>query len=388
MVKWFIPVIGLITLSAVAGCMNNTARISGSLHNHKHGEYIFLDELKSDKLEPIDSARITSNGTFTFKAEVNNPSFFLLRINTNNFLTMLVEPGQKIFISAGYDSLNLPSVVEGSDGTRLMAEYNRYLGLTIDKLKSLNRIYEENEGKPGLPGLMDSLDSMAQGYLDEINSYTRKYIDENLNSLVSLVALYQQVAPGVYVLDHVRDRRYFEKVDSALYPRFSGYDPVRTLHEEVKQLTAGPGLDEAIPGVQDMAPEISLPAPGGDTINLSSTRGSFVLLDFWASWCPPCRQENPNLVEAYEQYHRKGFQIYQVSLDKTREAWIKGIEEDRLGRWIHVSDIQYWNSVVVPKYKIESIPANFLLDPEGRIIAVNLRGERLQQKLAEVFSKR
>jgi hypothetical protein len=95
--------------------------------------------------------------------------------------------------------------------------------------------------------------------------------------------------------------------------------------------------------------------------------------------------ENPNLVRAYDMYHRKGFQIFQVSLDKSRDAWIKGIEDDKLEKWIHVSDLQYWNSIVVPLYKIESIPANFLLDKEGRVIATNLRGERLQQKLAELF---
>jgi peroxiredoxin len=134
------------------------------------------------------------------------------------------------------------------------------------------------------------------------------------------------------------------------------------------------------------APEIIMPTPEGDTIKLSSTRGSVVLLDFWASWCAPCRQENPNLVKAYSKYHNRGFQIYQVSLDKTREAWIKGIEDDQLGKWIHVSDIQYWNSMAVQLYKIESIPSNFLLDKEGRIIATNLRGEALQTKLAELFN--
>jgi peroxiredoxin len=137
----------------------------------------------------------------------------------------------------------------------------------------------------------------------------------------------------------------------------------------------------------DVAPEIALPTPEGDTIRLSSTRGSIVLLDFWASWCAPCRLENPNLVKAYNMYRKKGFQIYQVSLDKTREAWVKGIEDDKLGKWIHVSDVKYWSSVVIPIYKIESIPSNFLLDREGRIIATNLRGDKLEQKLSEVFNK-
>ena len=171
----------------------------------------------------------------------------------------------------------------------------------------------------------------------------------------------------------------------SLYPE---YEPVVTLHEQVKELSAkvggttGPAAETTSGNV---APEISLPTPAGDTIKLSSTRGSVVLLDFWASWCAPCRKENPNLVNAYNLYHKKGFQIFQVSLDKTKDAWMKGIEEDHLEKWIHVSDVKYWNSIVVPLYKVESIPANFLLDKEGHIIASNLRGDQLQLKLAELL---
>lgn len=376
------------TIFAFSGCQNNTVNISGSITNPVSGEYIYLDELSSDKLEPVDSFMIT-DGTFKLKAETRNPSFYLLRFNSNNFLTMVVEPGQKINVEVHHDSLNYPSLVEGSEGTMLLSEYNDKLRGTIDKMKSLNRIYEENENNPGLPELMNSLDSMAQENLNEINSYTKDYIDKNINSLASLVALYQQVAPGVYVLDQVRDWKYFAKVDSSLYLKYPEYAPVATLHEQVKELKSSLGLTTgSLTDQNAIAPDIILPTPEGDTVKLSSTRGSYVLVDFWASWCPPCRVESPNLVKAYDQFHRKGFQIYQVSLDKTKEAWIKGIEDDKLGRWIHVSDIQYWNSVVVPLYKIESIPANFLLDREGRIIATNLRGERLQEKLAEVFSKR
>ncbi|NMB52377.1 MAG: TlpA family protein disulfide reductase, partial [Bacteroidales bacterium] len=132
--------------------------------------------------------------------------------------------------------------------------------------------------------------------------------------------------------------------------------------------------------------DIALPDPQGDTIRLSSTRGKIVLLDFWASWCNPCRKENPNLVKAYNTYHNNGFEIYQVSLDKAKESWVQGIRQDKLEKWIHVSDVKYWNSVVVPLYNIEVIPTNYLLDREGRIIASNLRGENLNKKLAEIFN--
>ncbi len=356
--------------------------------NPVKGTYIYLDELKSNELKPVDSIKVSADGKIYFKKEIKQPSFYLLKSNDNNFLTMLVEPGEKVTFTAQSDSLNYPISLNGSKGTELMAEYNKTLRSTINKLTGLNKIYTENVDKPGLPKVVESLDSLAQIYLGEINSYTKKYIDDNLTSLVSLVALYQQVAPSVYVMNPSKDLSYFLKVDSSMFSLYPHYEPVTALHEQVKEIAAKVnGENNAGPASVsgEKAPEISLPNPEGDTIKLSSTRGSIVLLDFWASWCTPCRKENPNLVSAYNIYHKKGFQIYQVSLDKTKEAWIKGIQDDHLDKWIHVSDVQYWNSVVVPLYKIESIPCNFLLDKEGRVIAANLRGENLQNKLAELF---
>jgi thiol-disulfide isomerase/thioredoxin len=196
------------------------------------------------------------------------------------------------------------------------------------------------------------------------------------------------VAPNVYVLNFEKDISYYKKVDSSLFQKYPEYELVIDLHNQVKDMVAyfeSKKIASDGSGETMEAPEIALPSPEGDTIKLSSTRGSYVLLDFWASWCSPCRTESPNLLRAYELYHNQGFQIYQVSLDKTKEAWIKGIQDDGLNKWIHVSDVRYWNSVVVPLYKIESIPTNYL-DREGRIIATNLRGDALRRKLAELFN--
>jgi peroxiredoxin len=255
-------------------------------------------------------------------------------------------------------------------------------------MQVLNNIYEDNVNSPDLDKVMDDLDRRATDILDEMNGYTRNFIDENLTSLVSLVALYKQIAPGVYILNLEKDLSYYQKVDSTLFSLYPESEPVISLHNQLAQVLNSMNMQAAanqMTGIGALAPEISLPNPEGDTIKLSSTRGKYILLDFWAAWCAPCRGENPNIVEAYNKYRDKGFDIYQVSLDQTREAWLNGIKEDKLEQWTHVSDLGYWNSVVVPLYGIQSIPASFLLDKEGRIIATNLRGEALGAKLSELL---
>ena len=151
---------------------------------------------------------------------------------------MLLEPGQKVKVTADFDSLNFPVSVSGSKGTELMAEYNRKLQTTINKLSRLRDVYLESVGTAELPVVMERLDSTAGTYLKEINAYTKKYIDENLTSLVSLTALYQQVAPGEYILNPQKDLKYFIRVDSALYSLYPDYEPVKTLHEQVKNLVS------------------------------------------------------------------------------------------------------------------------------------------------------
>ena len=132
-------------------------------------------------------------------------------------------------------------------------------------------------------------------------------------------------------------------------------------------------------------PEIDLPTPDGGSLKLTDLRGKVVLLDFWASWCRPCRQENPNVVKAYNKYKEKGFDILSVSLDRDRASWLRAIEQDKM-TWNHVSDLKFWQSKAAKTYRVSSIPATFLLDRDGKILAKNLRGPMLERKLAEVLT--
>ena len=135
------------------------------------------------------------------------------------------------------------------------------------------------------------------------------------------------------------------------------------------------------------APEIALENPQGKVMKLSDLQGKYVLIDFWASWCGPCRRENPNVVRLYQKYRSENFDIFSVSLDKDKEKWIRAIKADGLIWDNHVSDLKYWDSEVVSKYQINGIPHTVLIDPEGKIIATKLRGAALEQKLKEIFGK-
>lgn len=371
-----------------ASCGDNTFKISGKLDGASPDTYIYIDRLGGMNLEPYDSVMLGENGSFEFSGEIEYPEFFLLRITESNFLTVLLEPGEHMTLDADADSLGYTAEVKGSPGTSKMIEYDRRLQEAMVELQELGKIYEENINSPDLDQIMKELDNKAQAILSDMNEYTRNFIDENIESMVSLIALYKQITPQVYILNIDKDLDYYKRVDSSLYELYPESEPVQTLHSQMETLMANLEAEASRKektGIGTLAPEIALPNPDGDTIRLSSTRGDYVLLDFWAAWCAPCRTENPNLVEAYEKYKDEGFEIFQVSLDQTREAWLNGIEEDDIGDWIHVSDLKFWSSSVVPLYGIEQIPANYLLDTEGRIIANDIRGEALSQKLAEIF---
>ncbi|MEA1886797.1 MAG: TlpA disulfide reductase family protein [Bacteroidota bacterium] len=371
-----------------ASCGDKMFRISGKLDGASPDTYIYMDRLGGMNLEPYDSVMLGENGSFEFSGEIEYPEFFLLRLTESNFLTILLEPGENMTLNADADSLGYTAEVKGSPGTSKMIEYDKKLQDAMIELQKLGKIYEENINSPDLDQIMTELDNKAQAILDDMNEYTRNFIDENIESMVSLIALYKQITPQVYILNIDKDLDYYKKVDSSLYELYPESEPVQTLHSQMETLIVNMEAEaakKAKMGIGAVAPEISLPNSDGDTIRLSSTRGDYVLLDFWAAWCAPCRTENPNLVEVYEKYKQQGFEIYQVSLDQTREAWLNGIKEDNISDWIHVSDLKFWSSSVVPLYGIEQIPSNYLLDTEGRIIANDIRGDALSQKLAEIF---
>lgn len=380
---WIFPI--LFLLWSCTGKKDGFS-VSGKLENGS-GQIIYLKEMTSTDMIPVDSNVIDTSGLFIVHGISPELRFFALQTNPENSIYLIAQTGDRISLSG--DATDLPSTyrVEGSEDSRLIRELTSKQNRCIEQIRHLNKIFSDSLHSPGFINIKAGLDSAYRNIVNAQREYTLGFIEDNLRSQASLMALYQQIGPRQYLLDPDDDFKYFAMVDSSLVILYPGSDAVQDLHrqvEELRQKKQMEALSAARLEIGEVAPEIALPSPSGDTILLSSLRGKVVLLDFWASWCAPCRYENPNLVKIHNKYKDKGFEIYQVSLDRTRSAWLKGIEDDELD-WTHVSDLQYWNSIVILVYNIQGIPMNYLLDRDGKIMAHSLRGAQLDNKLKEIF---
>ena len=378
-----------LILLGVTGCRNNSFTVSGKIDGTNEGEYLLLREVRPGLLEPVDSLVPGKDGRFSFRSETEWPAFYMLSFDDTDFLTLLISPGEKIEVQAARNSMSKPVSVKGSDGTEVILGFRKDHDEVIAELKQLTDTYNDSIDSPRLPLLMDSLDRRAADVVAAFRERALALVTENKSSMVPVYLLNQQVVPGLQLFDAAKNPEVFYSVDSALYALYPESDLVLDLHTFVANLrnSVAVGRKEGeTPVAGDLLPEIALPGPDGDTVRLSALRGRVVLVDFWAAWCPPCREENPNLVKLYEMYHWKGFDIFQVSLDLRKEEWLEAIRNDRIGRWKHVSDLRYRDSEVVKQFGLTEIPASFLVDPDGRVIATNLRGEDLAKKLDEVFS--
>lgn len=362
--------------------------LEGTIQNFD-GKSVSLEEIGEKALVPFDSAKIGKDGNFIIEGKIKEPKFFILKIN-QEYVTLFIEPGDNITIEGEAAKMNETYKVEGSQGSKAIKEFNSYLYANLAKLDSIGKVYQSAMQANQLDSVKESVEIGFKGLIDNQKAYTTKFIEDNMGSLVNIFVIHQQFPPQQAILSPSEDMELFEKVLNSVkkdYPENMYVKSFESFINSVKQQLEQQADRKPSPKDGMEAPDIALPSPQGDTIKLSSLRGQYVLLDFWAAWCRPCRQENPNLVTNYQKYGGKNFTIYQVSLDQTKEAWTGAIEKDNLGKWYHVSDLKYWDSAPAKLYGVQGIPANYLINPEGKIIAQNLRGPALGNKLAEIFGK-
>lgn len=284
----------------------------------------------------------------------------------------MLDSTDKVSITA--DAKNLADAkISGSAETDAFNEFNTISKKYKKNIDSLQQVFQTEMMKnpndsAKINQMKNEIDKTYQGIITQWADELAKKVNQHKDKFASIIAL-QMLDPQKYL-------EVYQNLDQSLGSKYPNHPMVQMLHKIVAQQSA------LAPGTP--CPEIALPGPDGKEVRLSSFRGKVVLIDFWASWCKPCRAEMPNVVALYKKYKDKGFEILGVSLDKDKESWMKAIKEDGI-TWPQASDLKFWNSDVVPVFNVEAIPYTILVDKEGKIIAKGLRGQDLENKLKEVL---
>jgi peroxiredoxin len=343
-----------------------TGKIKGS-----DSAIFFLTKRVDGKSVKVDSA-MALKGQFIFKGgAVEYPERVSITIKGKRAGKAFYLENTDIVITGNIDSLSFAKVT----GSKTEEEYNDYqsaLNLINDKYSVLNDEYKAAKEK-GDKAKMAELDKKSDDIYNERTAMTREYISNHPSSYISPTLLNSIN----YELDATEIESYINKLDSSV-----AKVPV------IKDLLARVAAMKNV-AIGNKAPDFTLNDVNDKPLALYSKIGKskLLLIDFWASWCAPCRHENPFVVKVFNEYHSKGFDIFSVSLDMPgeKDKWLQAIKDDKL-TWTHVSDLKYWDCVAAKQYGVNSIPANFLLDDKGTIIAKNLRGEDLDKKVKELLS--
>lgn len=373
----------LLIISLIYSCEKqeplppNTYEITVSAKGILNGLRAYIKVVDNKRKEIFLDTAIVMNEKFTFKGEVKGSAIRVLSINSvKGVLPFVLEPGRTT-IEIYKDSI-FTSVIGGTVNNR---DYNIYKteykkrSSVINELRSqaIKARQESNQAE------LNALKIKNIELVNVLNNYSHKFIEEHPNSDLSLLLLENQLIGQNQNVERIKENMMTLK--DVINKNSSNKLKGQKIEAFIQLKEAQSNLD-----IGKVAPNFTAPKANGELLSLNDIKGKATIIDFWASWCKPCRVENPNVVRVYEKYHDKGLEIISVSLDRNgqKDRWLKAVKDDNMN-WHHVSNLQFWNEPVAKLYNISAIPATFILDEKGIIVAKKLRGAALEVQIASML---
>lgn len=366
-------------LAGIAACNQQPegftlqGNLTGDIEN---GTQVFLRTIgENNQPVDVDTAKV-ENGKFTFTGTADTMELNYLFIDQLPGYTAVILENGEINLKAQKDSLGMAKIT-GTPQNEIFSDFMEQSQKLTQQAQSIQQDMQQ-AGMQKDSATASSLRDEMMELQEEYKNFNIEYIKSHPDALISVLLIGQALGTGAI------DAEEAQGMYDSLSPEIKKTKAASSVQEQLEGQKQAAANEKNV-SVGAKAPEFTAPTPDGGELALNKALGKVTLVDFWAAWCKPCRLENPNVVKVYEKYHDKGLNIVGVSLDRTEEAWKKAIEDDGL-TWQHVSHVAYFNDPIAKLYNVDAIPAAFLLDENGVIVAKNLRGPALEEKVAEMLN--